>query len=350
MFYKEEAESAICRREYTTSKRYDISPYWYARQGLVPGEIMEEETGTYYEFDNHDRLRISACDELIDGYAYTVYEENRMITRVYVRGILDSIKEYLIHDGFIYRCIEYIPLFDKLQYEDYTYEGGRLVQVYQPQYENDVYYAHIVRTYFEYDEEGILNRVLDGTKEVIYVKMLSKEAEILRNNVKEGLIIALREIIGHVCEDLVNKSCCFLAIFLYGEAHGVYSPIFHPGLQKIREEQLKNNRNYYVIWSPGEQPVNYQKDLSDHELIQKLRTLIYYWHNTENWWEEGQKLWQEVAYALNEMIWSDYPLLTENFVVFVDWEGMDVLNGGFEESVPLTKLEMLRSEGLFPVK
>lgn len=96
--------------------------------------------------------------------------------------------------------------------------------------------------------------------------------------------------------------------------------------------------------------MNYQKDLSDPELIQKLRTLIYYWHNTENWWEEGQKLWQEVAYALNEMIWSDYPLLTENFVVFVDWEGMDVLNGGFEESVPLTKLEMLRSEGLFSVK
>ena len=36
-YYKEEAESSICRREYTVSKRYDISPYWYGRLSTVPG-------------------------------------------------------------------------------------------------------------------------------------------------------------------------------------------------------------------------------------------------------------------------------------------------------------------------
>lgn len=349
-YYKEEAETSICRREYTVSKRYDISPYWYGRLSTVPGEITEEETDTYYEFDNHDRLRISACDELMDGYAYTVYEDNRIITRLYVHGVLDSIKEYLINDGFIKRCIEYSARNDKLQYEDYIYEGERLIQVYQPQYEsNSGYFDHLVRTYFEYDEKGILSRVLDGTKGVIYVKMLAEEVALLREEVKKGLIVALIEIIGNVSRVLVDRSSCFLAIFLHDEAHAVYSPMFQPGLQNIRDEQVDNKKDYETIWNSGEHPVKYQQELTDQELIQKLRNLIMFWHNTDDWWEEGMKLWQEVAYSLNETNWSDYSMLTEDFIVFVDREGLDVTNGELEKSIPLVKLELLRSKGLVPV-
>ncbi|MCM3130609.1 MULTISPECIES: hypothetical protein [unclassified Paenibacillus] len=352
-FYKEEAEAAAVRREFTSNKRYDITPFWYGRESTVPGEVSEVETDIYYEFDSQNRPLISANDELIDGYTYSVYEENRITTRLYLTGELYSIKEYLIKDGFINRCVEYSPRFDKLQYEDYIYEGGNLVQVYQPVYENSPYYSSLVRTYLEYDKKGELTRVLDGDKGVIFVRMSTDEAALLREEVKEELKLALIEVVDAVCKGLVDIRCCFLAIYLHDEAHGVYSPIFHPGLQHIRDEQIENNKDFWTIWASGEHPVNYQQEISDQELITKLRTLIMYWHNTDTWWEEGMKLWHEVTYAINATVWSKYPLLSEllseDFVLFVDWEGLDVTKGELEKSIPLSKRKMLKSKGLLPV-
>ncbi|MCP1182946.1 hypothetical protein [Paenibacillus sp. 1781tsa1] len=354
-FYKEEAEASLHRIEYTTSKRYDISPYWFARQGEIPGDILDEETDTYYGFDKHDSIRISACDDLIDGYAYTAYEENKKTTRTYVNGMLDSIKEYLLQDGLIDRSVEYFPRFDKLEVEEYIYEGNILVQIYQPQYENNTYFDHLLRTYFEYDEQGILLRVLDGTKGVIYVRMSSEEALIIREAVKEELIRALKGIIGYLCENQSGKEYCFMSIYLHDEVHTVYSPIFHPGLQEVREEQIEIKHNdeeeyYYTIWNSGDHPMNDQQELTDQHLIQKLRTLIMYWRSNGDWWEEGKSLWKEVAYSLNEKTnWSDYSIMTDNFVVFVEWEAMDVMNGDLQESIPPAKLEVLQSEGLAPI-
>ncbi|OXM14673.1 hypothetical protein [Paenibacillus herberti] len=60
------------------------------------------------------------------------------------------------------------------------------------------------------------------------------------------------------------------------------------------------------------------------------------------------KLWHEVAYDVNATNWSDYPLLTDEFVLFVDWLDIDVLDGDLEKSIPLWKLEILQSKGLLP--
>ncbi|WDQ35128.1 hypothetical protein PTQ21_13205 [Paenibacillus marchantiae] len=352
-FYKQQAEALVDRREYTTSKRYDISPYWYARQGEIPGDISDEETDTYYEFDEEGRIRILACDDLIDGYTYVTYADGVITTRTYVDGELDSVKEYLTQDGLVCRSVEYFTRFNKLEYEDYIYEGNRLVEVYQPQYENNDYFVHLLRTYFEYDEQGVLLRVLDGTQGVIYVLMSSEEVFVLRESVKKGLILALKEIVGALCEKQSNKTYCFLSIYLHDEVHTVYSPIFHPGWQEVREEQIEEKDEdedyYYRIWSSGEHPVNDQQELMDHDLIQKLRTLIMYWRSIGDWWEEGMSLWKEVAYDLNETTnWSAYSGLTENFVVFVEWKAMDVMNGDLQESIPSAKLEVLQSEGIAP--
>ena len=347
--HKEEAEALLHRREYTTSKRYDISPYWYARQGEVPGDISYEETDTYYGFDQDGRIRISACDELVDGYAYTAYEDNKMTTRTYVDGVLDSIKEYLLQGGLIHQSVEYFPRLDKIDVENYIYEGTILVEIYQPQYENIDYYIHLLRTYFEYDEQGVLLQVLDGSKEVIYVRMSSKEALNLRETIKEGIILDLKEIIDDLCKNQPGKEYCFMSIYLHEEVHTVYSPIFHPGLQKVRKKQIVEEKDYYYLWNSGEHPVNDQQELTNRHLIQKLRALIMYWRSNGDWWMEGVRLWKEVAYALNEKTnWSDYSNLTENFVVFVEWEAMDVMNGDLQESIPSAKLRRLQSEELAP--
>lgn len=350
LHYKKEAESSVSRREYARDKLYDITPCWYGRESTVPGEITEEETDIYYEFDNRGRLRISACDELIDGYAYTNYEENRIITRLYVSSELYSIKEYTIHNGLINRCVEYSPRFDKLRYEDYLYEGEKLIQVYQPQYEGSAgLYDHLVHTFFEYDEKGTLKQVLDGNREVIYIQMKAEEVALLRQEVKDRLTSRITEVISQITKVLVNDSCCFLAIFLHDEVEGLYSPIFHPGLQKVRDEQVRDKKDYWTIWNPAEHPVNNQQELIDRDLIRKLRTLVYCWHHSQDWWEEGVKLWQEVAYTVNESNWFLHPVLTEDFIVFIDWSGMDIVNGDLEECVTPTKLEIIRSKGLLPL-
>lgn len=349
-FYKKEAEAAACRREYVTSRRYDVSPYWYARESLVQGEIAEEETDVYYEFDSLDRLCVAACDDLINGYAYTAYNDNRIITRLYVSGVLESVKVYAVKDGFIKQSIEYIPRLDKYNEEQFEYDGNaKLIQIYQPQYDtNPCYYQHLVRTYFEYAENGSLSRVLDGTKGVIYLTMEQAEAEVLRETVKAELISSLNEMIGSGSKSLADKKCCFLAIFLHGDPAWVTNPIFHPGLDEIRERIIQNDKDLWVIWNSGEHPIHNQQQLTDQNVMDKLRTLIYFWHNTENWWEEGVKLWQEVAYAVNERDAFHNEMLSDDFIVFVDWEGIDVTGGELEANFPPSILDRLRSKGLLP--
>ena len=351
-FYKQEAEAKVHRREYTTSKRYDITPYWFERNGEIVGDISKEETDTYYEFDEQGRLLVLACDDLIDGYTYVTYQEHRITTRTYVDGTLDGVKEYSLQDGRINRSVEYVSQLEKINVEEYIYEGNTLVQVYQPEYENDKYYTHLVRTYFEYDEQDVLLRVLDGTKEVIYVEMSATEAQTLRDTVKKELISAVKHTMNTLCETPSDRTYCFLSIYLHDEVEGLYSPVLHPGWQAVREAQVegKDDRDeyyYYTIWSSGEHPVNDQQELENQELIGKLRTFIMYWRSRGEWFEEGKRLWQEVAYELNETTdWSDYSRLTDNFVVFVEWEAMDVMNGDLHMSMPSAHLKFLQAEGL----
>ncbi|MCP1135222.1 hypothetical protein NKT34_18135 [Paenibacillus polysaccharolyticus] len=60
-------------------------------------------------------------------------------------------------------------------------------------------------------------------------------------------------------------------------------------------------------------------------------------------------MWQEVAYELNVTTnWPEYSKLTDNFVVFVEWEAMDIMNGDLHASIPASKLELLQLEDLAP--
>ena len=354
LFYKQEAEAKVHRREYTTSKRYDIMPFWFEREGQILGELSNEETDTYYEFDDQGSLLILACDDLIDGYTYVTYKDDLITTRTYVEGTLDGVKEYWLQGEHIYRSVEYLSRFNKINVEEYIYEGDLLVQVYQPQYENNEYYEHLVRTYFEYDGHGVLLRVLDGKQGVIYVRMADVEVQTLRETVKKELMLAVKQTIDTLCDSPSESSYCFLSIYLHDEVHAVYSPMFNPGWNEVREEQIEEKDEhdeyyYYGLWSSGDHPLNDQQELENHDLIQRLRTLIIYWRSRGDWFEEGKRLWQEVAYELNVTTnWPEYSKLTDNFVVFVEWEAMDIMNGDLHASIPASKLELLQLEDLAP--
>ncbi|MGO4695363.1 hypothetical protein AB4Z50_13910 [Paenibacillus sp. 2TAB26] len=50
-------------------------------------------------------------------------------------------------------------------------------------------------------------------------------------------------------------------------------------------------------------------------MLENLRKLINYWGVKSNWWVQGKKLWHEVAYAINELDWSESIPITDDFIV-----------------------------------
>ena len=63
-----------------------------------------------------------------------------------------------------------------------------------------------------------------------------------------------------------------------------------------------------------------------------------------NWWKESKKLWYEVALELNRKDLSKDGPFTEDFVIFIDEEGMELKD--LVKSIPEEKLDLLRSKGL----
>jgi hypothetical protein len=115
---------------------------------------------------------------------------------------------------------------------------------------------------------------------------------------------------------------------------------------QIIEEYGINDK--YSIWNSGEMPVEYQTIILDSEFLKKQEELVKLFGDAE--WEEGwqacQNLRFEVAKELNTYDWSDILSLTEDFIVYSDWEAIDVKNRDLLPSIPERKIEKLVKNGL----
>lgn len=350
--YKNAAVGRIDRKEYTINKRYDFEPFWFERNSQKRGSISKKESESYYGFDNRGRIIVSACDGMKDTHGYTEYDDSFILTRVYTNGKIDSIKEYKIEDDRPISCVEFIVRHGLIvedswyRFEEYIYENERLSCVHHPQFSGKRGYESRVNTYFEYDASGALYKVLDNQQGLLYINISKPEAVHLREVVKKGLIAETVSLFDRIRQQLSGERLCFVAIYLHGEPNGLYDPIYHPGLEKIRMEQLEQNKGLHTFWNSGEHPGNYQVSINNSELLENLRKLINYWGFKSNWWVQGKKFWHEVAYAINELDWSESIPITDDFIVYVDWEGLDVSKGGLLNSIPYHKLEILRQKGL----
>lgn len=65
------------------------------------------------------------------------------------------------------------------------------------------------------------------------------------------------------------------------------------------------------------------------------------------WWKQTEQIMLEVSMKLNEYDWSEILEITDDFIVFVDWEAWD---GDLSSSVPKEKIEKLIEKGLYDEK
>ncbi|AKG35297.1 hypothetical protein [Paenibacillus durus] len=351
--YKKDAEENVVRTEFVEEKRYDLSPYWFERKTQQRGKVTNEDTGIYYGFDQDNKLRVTACDDLIDGYGYTSYGEDHIITRLYVNGILDSIKVFTGQQGKFERCVEYIVRhgleLEKSWYdvEEYIYEDDRLIQVHNPKYVGKELYKHLENTYLDYDENGELHQVFNGVQQLVYNNMTNQAALALRETLKAEVIRETENIFKATAEEINGEQVCFFSIYLDGDPlDNPLDPIYQPGFERVRVVQLEQNENQYFLWSAGEHPMYYQTGIKNEELRTKLHMLYVHWSLREDCYTERMKFWQEVAYSLNESDWSEYLPVTDDFVIFVDWEEVDFAQGEHLQGIPEHKQEILRAKGL----
>ncbi|MEK3714590.1 MULTISPECIES: hypothetical protein [unclassified Paenibacillus] len=64
--------------------------------------------------------------------------------------------------------------------------------------------------------------------------------------------------------------------------------------------------------------------------------------------KERQDFWQEIAYSFNEQDLTVQVPVTDDFFVYVHWEGIDIHNGELQRAIPEAKLAVLQAKGLLP--
>ncbi|OCA87936.1 hypothetical protein A8F94_08900 [Bacillus sp. FJAT-27225] len=122
------------------------------------------------------------------------------------------------------------------------------------------------------------------------------------------------------------------------------------GIESHRKEIIEEYgiEDKYSIWNSGNMPINYQTTIEDStfrahqdQLAELLRG-----DRWEEIWAACQALRFEIAMELNSYNWGEFLPVTEDFVVFSEWEAIDVENGDLVPSIPQEKMNVLVEKGL----
>lgn len=351
--YKSEAEERVTSWEHTKGKRYDLTPYYFERKHESRARVLKTEGLTAYGLDQEGHIWITKNDYILDSYGYRSISENKLINRIYRKNVIDSIEEVVFENGLPIRYVQFIvrnglSLESSWHFEEYyEYEDQKIKTIKRDEYwgygQGERHYEY----YLTYSDAGKLSQIKDQKNKVIYLDISNSEATALRSKIRSELIAESKNVLMNICELVCNKKICFVAIYLHDEPHAVCDPIFHPGLEEIRLEQLKQTLDINYIWSSGEHPVNYQETIKNKELLVQFERLIQYWEMKGKWWDEAKKLWQEIAQELNNEDWNKHCLLlTDDFIFFVDEEGLNVKKD-LAKSIPADKLNLLKVKGLY---
>ncbi|WP_058301178.1 hypothetical protein [Gorillibacterium timonense] len=349
-FYRSEAEKQVSNWEYASNKRYDVTPYFFERNHESRGRVSKKETSTAYGLDADGQIWVTKCDYLRDSIGCYSRNERQFVNRLYRNGEIDSIEEVVFEEGVPVRYIQFIvrngrTLESSWHFEEYyEYKNNRLARIRRGEYGSHGRGGSQYQYELTYTDSGKLSQIKDDRNQIIYLDISKSQASALREEVRTGLLNESRKILQKIGKQAGEERFCFLGIYLHDEPFGVYDPIFHPALERIRLEQLKENSSLEYIWCTGEHPVTYQETIEDKGVRDQFERLVQYWEMKNSWWKESKKLWQEVAMELNQEDWSDYSALTEDFVLYIEEEGMKVKD--LAKSIPQEKLNILRSQGL----
>ncbi|MDF2653154.1 MAG: hypothetical protein K0Q73_8959 [Paenibacillus sp.] len=168
--------------------------------------------------------------------------------------------------------------------------------------------------------------------------------EELKKEIINELINLIPKAVSRI-EKPSNDKVCFIA--LYRDDYDPLVSLMQLGLVKYRQECFENSG---FCFNSAEQPAKYQNDLTDQSLKEKEKLLISLCNPDDyygEWWKQTEQIMLEVSMKLNEHDWSEILEISDDFIVFVDWEAWD---GDLSSSVPKEKIEKLIEKGLYDEK
>ncbi|MBU7317141.1 hypothetical protein [Paenibacillus oleatilyticus] len=178
------------------------------------------------------------------------------------------------------------------------------------------------------------------------------EMNAMKSEIIDMLITLIPDAVKEIQVPIEDK-VCYIALYR-SDSHPLVG-LIQLGIE-TRRNKMKDEAGIWGAWNSGDQPVKHQNDLNDELLKEKLKRLLEIcgesggyegeWYEAE-WWIRCTEIMNEVSLKLNEYEWNSYfKNITDDFVVYVDREDLDVENGDLELCVPQNKLKLLKGKGL----
>jgi hypothetical protein len=174
-----------------------------------------------------------------------------------------------------------------------------------------------------------------------------------KNQLIEEIKVAMvSEIQNAVRKVRLEKSDKVCYISLYGSNDEPVLSLITLGIKSYRDKMLREEHSQilWYIWNSGEMPACYQVGLESvlPSFSEKQEEFISLF-GEEEWkglWELCQSTRFDVAFQLNQKNWDNIIPVTDDFVVYSDWDDIDVENGDLMRSIPDEKIKLLKEKGL----
>ncbi|ULO08499.1 hypothetical protein H1230_06745 [Paenibacillus sp. 19GGS1-52] len=172
------------------------------------------------------------------------------------------------------------------------------------------------------------------------------EAIELKKEIINDLLKLIPEAIKEISTPQDQK-ICFVA--LYRSDYDPLVGLIQIGFEDVRQSNFEEG-GIWMAWNSGDQPYKYQNDLKEQSLKEKEKRFINLFDPDEyygEWWKQCIDVMNQVSMKLNDYDWNSvFKDITDDFVVYIDWEGLDVENGELESCIPKNKLMKLKEKGI----
>lgn len=168
------------------------------------------------------------------------------------------------------------------------------------------------------------------------------------NNLKKEIVNDLLCLIPEAVNKIKvpeDQDICFIA--LVSDDYNPLVALIQLGFESVRKEALEKY-GLDGAWNSGNQFQKYSSLINNPNMLKKQSDLIEICggeNHYDIWWNQSQEIMFEVAKRLNSLDWKSFFNITDDFVVYSDWEAIDVQNGDLALSVPIEKIEKLRENG-----
>ncbi|MDQ6422442.1 hypothetical protein RB620_23710 [Paenibacillus sp. LHD-117] len=173
--------------------------------------------------------------------------------------------------------------------------------------------------------------------------------EQLLEDMKQDMIHGIKNAVKAIKLDSDDEVCY---ISLLGTDYEPVLGLITLGIKSIRDEMLQEEESHkhWYIWNSGEMPARYQAGPEKvSATFEAKQTKFLELSEGDDWevtWESCQKVRFEVANQLNSVDWSDTLPVTADFVLYSDWEAIDVDGGDLIKSMPADKFHVLKQQSL----